>query len=112
VRRLGGIAGVDDLAHVVAVDGEDGPAECTPFLVQRFQRHESVHTAAALQSVAVHEHGELIEPVLRGGHRAFPNQPFLQLTVAEHYEYPRRRSPLAGVECESDTRRQPVSERT
>src|SRR5438093_13326489 len=71
----------EDLAEVVPVDGEDVPVERFPFLRERLERHDVLRAALLLDSVPVDESGQVVEAVLRGGHRGLPRLADVLLAV-------------------------------
>src|SRR5207245_11705908 len=73
----------EDLAEVVPVDREDMPVERLPFLREWLERHDVLRAALLLDPVPVDEGGQVVEAVLRGGHRGLPRLADVLLAVAQ-----------------------------
>ena len=71
---------------IVAVDLGDGEAEAAPFVGKRLELLDVRGRASRLDLVVVDHGGEIVEPVLAGAHRGFPDRAFVDLAVAHDHE--------------------------
>ncbi len=76
----------DHFLHIVPVDAQYFPAEASIFVLERIDVHDLAHRAVNLQTVLVDNADEVIELVMAGFHRGFPDLAFLLLTIAHDAE--------------------------
>ena len=81
---LGLLQGGVHLAHVVAVDLDDVPAEGAPFGGHVPQGFDVVDGAVELDAVGVDDGADLVQTVGGRGHGRLPDLALLDLPVAEH----------------------------
>src|SRR5947209_33512 len=60
----------------------DGPAESLPLRAERLKAAGVLRTISLLQTVTVHDHGEIIETPVSGHHGRFPVTSFFKFAVA------------------------------
>jgi hypothetical protein len=103
---------VEQLAVIVAVHLDDGEAERGRLLIERVQIVGLPNRRTLLQPVAVDDHRQGVELVLRSGHHRLPVATLLQLSVADQDVRPTPRHVELGRDRVPDGDRQPVAERT
>src|SRR5829696_1233013 len=95
---------------VMAIDLHDGEAECTGFLIKRFQIVGLTHRRALLQPVAVRDDREPIQLVMRGSHQGLPVAAFLKFAVTDEYVGPSAGDVKLGRDRVADSDRQAMTE--
>ena len=80
---LGRSIGIIEGVRIVAVDVEHMPAEAVPLGVHRLHILDDGHGVDELQTVAVDDETDIVQMVLTGKGRRFPDLSLLLLTVAE-----------------------------
>src|SRR3989454_2583438 len=85
------------------------PVERLPFLRERLEGHDVLRSTLLLDSVPVDERRQVVEAVLRRGHRGLPRLPDVLLAVAEDAVHPPGLVIHAGREREADGERQTLA---
>ena len=104
--------GRQQLRVIVTVHLAHVPAERPPLVRERLQAHGRLGAVALLETVAVDDDGEPVEPEVAGRHRRFPHRALLQLAVAGEHERPPVRPVELRGERDAHGHRQPVPEWT
>ena len=99
------------LLEVVPVELSRAPAECAKFLRYRRRIENIFHKSIQLLPIVVHDAGEIRHFMKTSKHGCFPDLPFFNFTIADHY----KRVIVAPVElCSnrgSDSDRQALPQR-
>src|SRR3989449_4633085 len=106
-RPVGFLDRGEDLAEVVSIDCQDMPVERLPFLRERLEGHDVLRSTLLLDSVPADERRQVVEAVLRRGHRGLPRLPDVLLAVAEDAVHPPGLVIHARREREADREREP-----
>src|SRR6266568_631395 len=67
--------------QVMTVQFADRPSECAPLVGQRIQIDHIFDRAKALNLVVVDNHGQVVQLMMRGEERSFPNRAFIALAI-------------------------------
>ncbi len=103
--------GLEDLAHVVAVDDLRLPAERGELAVDRVHVQDFFGRPGLLKMIAVDDQRQVVELVLGRRRGGFPVLPFAELAVAGHDVGVIALLVDAGRQGVADADRQPLAER-
>src|SRR3989338_7963508 len=87
------IQGRDQLWKIMAVNLNNLPAKTPPLIRQGLFIFDFRNQVILLDFILVENSAEIIQFMLRGGHRGFPVLPFLNLAVAQEAIHPGIRLP-------------------
>ncbi len=103
---------VEEGSWVVPVHLTHRVAEGAQLVAQWLEGAHRLGLATDLQPVAIDDHHQVVQPMVRCGERGFPVRPFGQLSIAHENEGPIRAPGELCGDRRSYSERQPVTERT